>query len=322
MAFINLDSQYIASISEQAARARKMTAAEVIQQTEKAAQAYAQRIKTIWPALHAKILENQSGGEWACQEMNSALPSIMPLYISIAVSQLNASDIHPADTGRIPGGQCIEIYISCVTQYVNVLAMEMLYSALQRAKLETAVYIYKYRPFNPAVEIVAELSGTSDLSSIKYTDLAVAYEMGLNELKKPIFNLIIQAPADKLEKKVIRFAGGKSDGDRILSWCTFDIARLLISVIGEHALVNMVGYIEFVTLDGIPSNTKFYELISIRDAVAQCDGISRIKLCHGCDRHPLCGEQKQCGRCHAVRYCSVVCQSIDWPNHKKYCKAN
>lgn len=36
-----------------------------------------------------------------------------------------------------------------------------------------------------------------------------------------------------------------------------------------------------------------------------------------------CGKpaHKLCGGCEVVRYCSRECQVLDWPQHKKICKA-
>lgn len=41
--------------------------------------------------------------------------------------------------------------------------------------------------------------------------------------------------------------------------------------------------------------------------------------CHTCKQK--LERSKKCGRCLAVRYCSVECQSKDWSAHKKVCKA-
>lgn len=312
---LKIEPRRMQHIVDCAAKARKITVEQVISDTQVAARKFTEQLIVLWPALQARILEGESSGSEACNEINTMLPRDLPCYISFTVSRINSRDIHPADIGRIPAGQSIELYISCVTQYINVLAMEILYDMVKSAALSPMVSVFKYKPFNLADEILSEITDVKN-NTIKYTDLAVAYIMGVNEIQEPIANLIIQAPTCQLEKKIIKFESGD---ERVLTWCKFDIARLLINIIGEHALVNYIGFIEFVPQDDIPSDTEFYELINIREAIEQCNGIVRAIMCHGCDRHPLCGIQQQCGRCHKVRYCSVACQSIHWPDHKKYC---
>jgi hypothetical protein len=314
---LNINSRRRKHIVDCAAKARKMSIDQVMSKTQTAARAFTEKLKALWPVLQSRILEGESSGSWACNEINTLLTPDLPCCISFTVSRINSRDIHPADIGRIPAGQTIELYISCITQYINVLAMEILYYMLKAAELSPMVNIFKYKPFNLADEILAELTDAQN-NTIKYSDLAVSYIMGVNEIQEPVANLIIQAPGDQLEKKIIKFESG---GERVLIWCKFDIARLLINIIGEHALVNYIGFIEFVPQDDIPSDTEFYEMINIREAIEQCDGIARVIMCHGCGRHELQGTQQQCGRCHKVRYCCVACQAVHWPDHKKYCVA-
>ena len=312
---LNIGPRRMQHIADCAAKARKMPIEQVISKIQADARNFTEQLKVLWPVLQSRILEGESGGSWACNEINTLLTPDLPCYISFTVSRINSRDIHPSDIGRIPEGQSIELYISCITQYINVLAMEILYNMLKSAALSPMVHVFKYKPFNLADEILAELTDAQN-NTIKYNDLAVSYIMGVNEIQEPVANLIIQAPADQLEKKIIKFDSG---GERVLIWCKFDIARLLINIIGEHALVNYIGFIEFVPHDDIPSDTEFYEMINIREAIEQCDGIARAIMCHGCGRHELQGIHQQCGRCHKVRYCCVACQAVHWPDHKKYC---
>ena len=308
--FLKVEPHVYAYMAKQAARNGDID--NTIFRIKRQTQEFTRYLKEHWTDIQAAIFQGQESGAKTCEDLNTRIE--LPLNISFSVSRINCVDIHPADIGRIPGGNCIELYISCITQYANVLAMEYLYAHLIRADISPMLNIFKYTPFNIGAEIISEL--TNDQCTIRYDDLSVAYMMGVNELQAPIVNLIIQAPPDKLEKKIIKFETG---ADRVLTWCKFDIARLLINIIGEHAVVNYIGFIEFVPSDDMPSDTEFYELIDIRRAIEQCDGIANVTPCHGCGRHPLQGLLKQCTRCRKVRYCSVACQAIHWPAHKSYC---
>ena len=72
---------------------------------------------------------------------------------------------------------------------------------------------------------------------------------------------------------------------------------------------------------------EFKQLISYEDdsidlrmqqRMAMRVGVSVQDLACNC-----CGEKsipyKKCGRCHSVRYCNELCQTIDWPNHRHSC---
>jgi hypothetical protein len=57
------------------------------------------------------------------------------------------------------------------------------------------------------------------------------------------------------------------------------------------------------------------ETILARNGYGDIDAIS--KLCDGCPN--LSDDIKQCSRCRTIRYCSIACQTKNWPFHKRSC---
>jgi hypothetical protein len=286
-----------------------------IHKLDLAAKAYVNILATQWPAFELNFQQNEQQGNDACVLMNKMLPDEFKtsIIMSATVGKLNAEDID-AWSRHIPGHQIIEIYISCISLFSNVLAMELIYAHLKNKKLGivVTVHVFKYKPYNESIEIINELSGEHP---IRYDELSIHVKQGLNELGDLITNLIIMAPADKLETRTVTIRGEQ----RQLKWCKFDISRLLINIIGEHQLTNYVGFIEFVEQSEMPTDTEFYELLDMRGGIDQCNAANKAKFCAQCGRHSLQGQLMQCSKCKKVYYCSRVCQSFNWASHKQFC---
>lgn len=60
--------------------------------------------------------------------------------------------------------------------------------------------------------------------------------------------------------------------------------------------------------------SKYFKDMAIRENYFNIDIMNQCYVC--CQSYDL----KRCSRCKSIRYCSEVCQSYDWKNHKEECK--
>ena len=61
-------------------------------------------------------------------------------------------------------------------------------------------------------------------------------------------------------------------------------------------------------------------LLAVRETMQQLN-FKNNSIRRSCEVCGSTGQIQKCGRCQLTSYCSTQCQNLDWPLHKKICKA-
>lgn len=191
---------------------------------------------------------------------------------------------------------------------------------------------------SPAATASATASPTDTTDPIifitKYEDLGCQTFKGYNEQKQPIMNIVMHVKksiADKfLVKKKVTFIhpkdnhGNPSREEVLEKWLPDKLSVMdifLTNAIGEYNLIHNVGYIEFMP-EGDPliaPGSVFTELSDLRQEILAIEKMKNTTCCATCGKRAIQCNLLRCSKCRKLYYCSVLCQSENFPIHKKFC---
>lgn len=283
-----------------------------------------------WPQLHELIMGSPEQRVHALELINGLLTEedFKKIQIEMTLGEVNRNPFPGSD-------KLVELYISPRLLKNNIQLMEEYYNA--RLTLPNLA-VFKYRAYNtndPLIEnVVYPKTDTMPEYTANYTDIGYQSSTGYDaETKKPMLNLVIYMKkplADViLRKKKVTFtnpADPAADPITLEKWLPQEstaVDLFLLNVLGEHHLVNDVGYIEFLP-DGDPliaNGSVFCELSDLKGDIKLLEASLRNEVikCKVCDRHQRQGVIQACSRCKKATYCSVRCQKKDYSTHKKRC---
>ena len=245
----------------------------------------------------------------------------------------------------------VEMYLSPCFNKVNIPIMEKLYNS--RVKLSNC-NVNKYRAWNknskliedlyfnleqPKIETKTEkepietksekeLKPVEDKLIVPYTSLGYQGFVSYDETKNPQLNIVIlieQPLASQiLTKKKIDFTseGKQTSRDVYIQHEKYNFLDIYLNnVIGEFHLLNSIGYIELLPSDDpiIAKESIFTELAEMREDLELVLKYKNYKKCQTCSKITLqCDIYKcKCKKANcSVYYCSVICQRVNWTDHK------
>lgn len=181
-----------------------------------------------------------------------------------------------------------------------------------------------YKPYNFDKELPVTI--TLDKETIRYADCAVKSHIIMTHDNKPMLALEIvvrTSVAKKVLKSVkVKFnsPGGITERN-VLIPSTSAMYILLSEVIGEHNLLNYVGYIEYTPSNERKKQMKDYtRLNSLKPKFVEiAKRWNRLK-CDYCGHDSLQSKIMKCSVCKSAYYCSVKCQRSMYSDHKIVCK--
>lgn len=283
-----------------------------------------------WDELHILITGGHEQRIQALELINGLLTEedFKNIQIELTLGEVNRNAFPNSS-------QLVELYISPRLLKKNIPLMEEYYAA--RPNLLN-LSVYKYRAYNVNDPIIDDIEYTQTDTmpgyTAKYTDFGYQSSTGYDaETKQPVLNLVIYVKkpiADIiLRKKKVTFTDPQNPSAEPITmekWLPQDstaVDVLLLNVLGEHHLVNDIGYIEFLP-DGDPliaDGSVFCELSDLKGDIKLLESSLRneVRRCKTCDRHQRQSNIHVCSRCKKALYCSVGCQKKDYPNHKKRC---
>lgn len=242
------------------------------------------------------------------------------------------------EINRIPFDEAksqIELYISPKLLIHNVKIMELGYSIGKKyANKLHNLTIVKYRA-----------ASTDLIDCIEYKDFTANYsDFGCqafhsisSETNLPIVNLVILVKqplaSTLLEKRVVVCENKSPHADipakpiTLEKWLpkrTQVIDLILLNVIGEYNLIHNTGYIEFLPEDDplITQESVFNETSDLKNEyeLLITNKMKKYLICAVCNRSSNIVDMLRCSKCKTTHYCGNLCQLIDFPSHKKYCK--
>jgi hypothetical protein len=213
----------------------------------------------------------------------------------------------------------IELYISPKLSMDNIEALDRIYKdaiEIFQPILGDELGIYKYRVFcekDPFVESV-EIPSQSGLISLTNDDIGIQHQLGYDEQKNMRIHLIIGILKPKAEQ-VLKPVEIKHENKVYNKWLPRDtqlIEIFLLNAMGEYAMTNIVGYLEFMPVDELTN----FEPLDLARTITMIDNTK----CNICCRKKFQVEKLfKCSRCNKTIYCSPVCQLLGWPEHSKLC---
>lgn len=213
----------------------------------------------------------------------------------------------------------IELYISPKLSMDNLEALDHIYKdAIEvfQPLIGDELGIYKYRVFcekDPFVESV-EIPSESGLISLTSNDIGIQHQLGYDDQKNMRIHLIIGILKPKAEQ-VLKPVEIKHEGKVYNKWLPRDtqlIEIFLLNAMGEYAMTNIIGYLEFMPVDDLDN----FEPLDLVRTITMVDNTK----CNICRRKKFQVEKLfKCSRCNKTIYCSPVCQLLGWPEHSKLC---
>jgi hypothetical protein len=280
-----------------------------------------QNFKGLWSSFHNQLITGDNDDRDAVVDtINGLLSKNLSNHIKIEISigMLNHIIFEKAK-------HHVELYLCPRLLFENVPIMELMYK--KRIRLPNLTVV-KYKAYHPKDELIKDIE--TPTLKLSYIDIGCQTSMAYDEQKLPVLNLVIYVKkpiADHLlTKQPVRFRHPDGHVETVERWLPTDtnvIDILLLNVIGEYNFIHHIGYIDFLP-EGDPliaEGSVFNELSTIRDSLKLIHSMRKLDeiICHTCARTTLQTDIRRCSRCKKTYYCGLICQSIDFPEHKKRC---
>jgi hypothetical protein len=310
-----------------------------------------------WDALYELIysdekmntIDVESNRTRAIELINGLLSEKLFEHVQIEMSwgQINSTAFKEAS-------KLVELYISPRLLRENIPYMEKLYS--KKISLNN-LQVFKYKRYHNKDPLIADIAFPD--YTVSYNDIGCQSSIGYDaESKsnvnisdnigrssnvsksnisnpnisksnsaKPMINIVIYVKAPLCNKLLLKKKVNFKTANETITenkWLPDSTAidLLLLNIIGEYNFIHHVGYIDFIP-EGDPliaPGSVFVELETLKDDIKVVEKlIGNTITCHTCERSQMQCDLLQCSKCKKTKYCSSLCQKIDYPSHKSRC---
>jgi hypothetical protein len=220
----------------------------------------------------------------------------------------------------------VELYVSPLLLKSNEKIMNKF---INLAPPLSNLTIVKYKCFNIKDDIIKTISSNDVLYSI--SDFRYQVHSAQDESKKLMYNLVITVPdtvaKTLLAKKKIQYIDKQQKTNIIEKWLptnTDVIPTLLTNLIGEYNMIHKIGYIEFLPESDplYDSRSEFLQMESLRNLINTCVKFDMTSTCNLCGRMSYQKNIYKCSACMKTKYCTKLCQVLDFSTHKLFCNNN
>lgn len=212
----------------------------------------------------------------------------------------------------------IEIYISPKMHTDNCDIMSTVQWILSNKLTSDKVNVIKYRPF---IDNMFDSIECNDIT-VNYKDFKIHTSVGIDVLGNHVLNICIAVAENIigkiLEKRTVSFENVKNSSRDVYLPINNIVNVMIDNIIGECNLLNFVGYIEFMPLNA-EDMAKLDDLSQVRDDMKLIHKTRKLNYCHVCRRNNMQKYLFKCSVCKDTRYCSMICQKLDWDGHRKIC---
>lgn len=285
--------------------------------TTPSAKAFFEQLLQVWDSI-AEMLKNPELEirEKGILTIEGLLPPHLVNFISFEATIGRINNIYMGENIDFKNlyNNRIELYISPKLSMDNLQALESIYNeAIEvfRNKIGNDLGIYKYRVFCEKDPFVDDIRDNSLV--ISSDQIGIQHQLGYDDknnmrihvvigIDKAIANQILHEVEIATTPKCKKWLPKKSQ--------IIDI--FLLNAIGEYAMTNVLGYIEFLPVESL----KEFEPLDVLRKLTVLDGV-KCNIC--CRKKFQVKNLFRCSRCKGVLYCSEICQKLDWPEHMKLC---
>lgn len=287
-----------------------------------------------WATLYQEILQGKT--EEVHKFLHSHLHDKLKDFIELTYT-LNEVNLQafPKSKGHV------EIYISPKFHEPNIKLMQMLYDYYE--PISKQLTVVKYKPYHIQNPIITDISYegralTEETSKLpeefqkiittpftaKYDDFGVQVDFGIKDGNR-VMNIVVMVKKELADviliKNNVKFENGTN---RDVWFSNFHgiVEKFLISTLGEYNMLHHVGYIEIMHEDDIDKNMPadaFKELEDLRKHLRLLLKTYNYNECSYCMKMQLQTKLFKCAKCQDKLYCSRLCQSLAWPQHKRLC---